>query len=311
MTAITPPLFQTVDGAYQGRHLGIPYRDLLSEGVTTTAGLAVSQRAAGANMSVDVAAGVAWIAGDDSPAVQPLYRCYNDGVVNLAVTAAHATLARKDIVIAEVRDSAFSGVNQDWRLRVVAGTPNASPVEPALPSTALKLAVINVAAAASSITNAAITDQRVRASVLGGEAKVPAVRVRRNAAQAIAHNTNTAVSWDTEDYDTDNMWVAGSETRLTIRTPGIYMIQAGLVWSDGGDTSYRGMTIVKSGGTVLADFNDSAFNGAGKSLQTHATAAFAAGDYVETFVYHLRGSSLNLAAGFTQQSMTATMVGSV
>lgn len=170
MTVITPPLFQTVDGVYQGRHLGIPYRDILSEGVVGSTALAVSERGAGANMSVDVAAGVAWIAGDDNTATQPLYRAYNDGTVNLAVTAADATNPRIDRVIAEVRDSAFSGVSQDWRLRVVAGTPAGSPSAPALPSNAISLATISVPASDTTISDAQITDTRPFAMVGAGAA---------------------------------------------------------------------------------------------------------------------------------------------
>lgn len=170
MTVITPPLFQTVDSVYQGRHLGIPYRDILSEGVVGSTALAVSQRGAGANMSVDVAAGVCWIAGDDNTATQPLYRCYNDGTVNLTLTTADATNPRIDRVIAEVRDSSFSGVSQDWRLRIVAGTPAGSPSAPALPSNAISLATISVPANDTTISTGQITDTRPFAMVGAGAA---------------------------------------------------------------------------------------------------------------------------------------------
>lgn len=164
MTVISPPSFQTVDGAYTGASLGVPYRDFISEGVAGPTDLAVAQRAAGANLSVDVAAGVAWVKGDDA-VTQPVYRCYNDAVVNLAIATANATNPRVDRVIAEVRDSAFSGVNQDWRLRVITGTPAGVPVAPALPSNAISLATVSVPALDTTISTAQITDTRPMAMV--------------------------------------------------------------------------------------------------------------------------------------------------
>lgn len=164
MAVVTPPLFQTLDSVYSGADLGLPYRDLISEGVAGASDLAVAQRGAGANMSVDVAAGVAWIRGDDS-ALQPVYRCYNDGTVNLAIAAADATNPRIDLVIAEVRDAGFSGVSTDWRLRVVTGTPAASPAAPATPNNAIVLARVSVPANDTAITDSQITDYRPRAGL--------------------------------------------------------------------------------------------------------------------------------------------------
>jgi hypothetical protein len=51
----------------------------------------------------------------------------------------------------------------------------------------------------------------------------PMCIVRRNAAQAIADNTNTSISFDTEDLDTDSMFTPTS-TDVTIKTAGIYML---------------------------------------------------------------------------------------
>jgi hypothetical protein len=169
MPEINPPLFQDVDLAYSGDEMGLPFRDLIAEGVLGSADLKVSERAAGgANMSVDVAAGACWVRGDESVA-QPTYRCRSDSVVNLAVAAAHASNPRKDIVIAEVLDATFAGVSRIWRVRYVVGVAAASPAEPALPNNALKLATVDVTAADASIANAQITDQRVMAAnALGG-----------------------------------------------------------------------------------------------------------------------------------------------
>lgn len=119
------------------------------------------------NMSVNVAAGHAWIDGTES-ATQGVYHGYNDATKNLVIAASDPTNPRKDLVVAKVQDAAYSGATNAWTLAVVTGTPAASPAEPAVPANAVVLAMINVAALATTITNANITDRRRRASTLNG-----------------------------------------------------------------------------------------------------------------------------------------------
>jgi hypothetical protein len=108
------------------------------------------------------------VKGDTTPATQPTYRVRSDAVVNLAIGAANPTNPRIDRVIAEVLDATFTGSQNLWHLRVVAGTPAGSPVAPAEPSTAITLALVSVPANDTTIDNAQITDARPRAS-LGGQ----------------------------------------------------------------------------------------------------------------------------------------------
>lgn len=119
------------------------------------------------NMSVNVAAGHVWIDGTES-ATQGAYHCYNDATKNLVIAASDPTNPRKDLVVAKVQDAAYSGAVNAWTLAVVTGTPAASPAEPAVPANAVVLAMINVAALATTITNANITDRRRRACGLSG-----------------------------------------------------------------------------------------------------------------------------------------------
>lgn len=135
------------------------------EGVTGTTDLAVSQNGS-PNMSVNVAAGRGVVFGD-STSDQQLYHIWNDATVNKTISAADPTNPRRDLIVAEVRDAQTDGGgNNDWRLRVVTGTPAGSPADPATPNTALVLARVAVAAAATSITNANITDLRPRAGAI-------------------------------------------------------------------------------------------------------------------------------------------------
>ena len=134
-----------------------------AHGVVNSGDFAVTQRAAGANMSVDVAAGHAWVRGTESQH-QGAYHVYNDATVNLSLAASDATNPRVDLVIIRVQDAFYSGATKTASVTVVTGTPAATPVDPTLPANALVLARVRVAATASSIGTANITDVRTRAA---------------------------------------------------------------------------------------------------------------------------------------------------
>jgi len=143
---------------------GTPFTSLdggvLSAPSATTGDLAVTQNST-PNMSVNVAAGVGYVRGT-SVSLQGAYRCYNDATVNKSITAAHATLPRKDLIVAQVQDDIHdaSGFNR-WIISVVDGTAAASPSDPTIPASSMKLARVNVAAADTAITNAEIDDLRI------------------------------------------------------------------------------------------------------------------------------------------------------
>ena len=136
-------LFLGIDSVYGANTLGLMARDMIGEGVTTEAGLVVSERGSGGNMSVDVAAGSCWVEGTED-ATQPTYRVDAGSVTTLGVTSAHASLDRIDLVVVRVADSAFSGTADEAVIEVIAGTPHASPSVPSTPDNALPLAKIAV-----------------------------------------------------------------------------------------------------------------------------------------------------------------------
>jgi hypothetical protein len=126
----------------------------------STGAMRVAPRAAGANMSVDIAAGRAVIKGDDE-ANQGSYRVISTAVENVPIGAAPGSDRRIDLIVARVRDAAVTGgVSSDWLLEVIPGTVAASPVAPAVPSTAIPLAEVTVTSTTTSITAAEITKDR-------------------------------------------------------------------------------------------------------------------------------------------------------
>lgn len=135
----------------------------LSPGVVGSGDFLVSERGAGANMSVDVAAGLAVVEGTDN-AGQGNYLVPNGATVNVAISAAPGSNSRIDVVYVKVRDNTEdSGGNDDSIFGVAAGTPAGSPVAPSIPDSALALAQVLIASGDTDIDANQITDVRARA----------------------------------------------------------------------------------------------------------------------------------------------------
>lgn len=155
------------------------FTDLIKTGgvkdLTSDNHLKVTERGAGANMSVDIAAGRAFINKSGA-------NCYpfrNTATVNVAVTNNVSGNPRIDSVVAYINlgASADSTASNVGAIAVVAGTPAGSPVAPdataigtAIGSSSypyIVLANIAVANGAASITNANITDVRAPYKTVG------------------------------------------------------------------------------------------------------------------------------------------------
>jgi len=128
--------------------------------------LEVTERGAGANMSVDVDTGAALVYGK---------RYWSDATVNLVIGANASGFTRYDRVVAvwNRQAIAYTGVTPNiaaktCRVAVLEGTPGAG--SPALTQTAgtvymIPLALVEVANGAVSITDSVITDEREMAGV--------------------------------------------------------------------------------------------------------------------------------------------------
>lgn len=143
------------------------------EGVTDLGSLRVTQRGAGANMSVDVSAGSVFVAGDDEPH-QGTYHVRSTAVENRTIGTAPGSGTRIDRVVVRVNDPNAGGpAGDDATIVVLAGTPSSSPTPPAEPATAVTLALVVVPAGKTSIVDADIIDARP----LAGRVDTPGVIV--------------------------------------------------------------------------------------------------------------------------------------
>lgn len=219
-----------------------------AEGVKALNDLKVSQRAAGANMSVDVAAGEAYILDDHAGSnAGGFYWAKNDAAVNLAIAAASPSNPRVDRVILEVLDAFLGDAENTRRLRVLTGTPTAGATlancngAAAVPGSALLLGNVLVAASDSSITDGEIdttgasnNNPKVRPRlVLAGTLANQAVKARNTTGQSLgAGSVWVAIPLATEDLDD---WgghdPAVNPARVTAVEAGRYMAHGNLNFS--------------------------------------------------------------------------------
>jgi hypothetical protein len=177
---VLQPLFQENDTSDQAaRIFRLLFRDLFEQrsGILKDTAFQVTQRAAGANDSVDIKAGSLLI-GNTEGSTQGFYHLINDRDVNRSRPAPpHTSLSRIDTIIARVRDSEFpSGqigedLFDDALIDWVTGTPvSSSPVPPDLDALGYenyyKLANVSVPAGSPTTptTSANITDLRTTVS---------------------------------------------------------------------------------------------------------------------------------------------------
>lgn len=163
--------------------------------------LKVTEKGSGADMSVDVAVGDAYILNSSWTAGSldetKFFAVASDAISNVTITANSSGNPRIDIIVATV--DKITPPNDEatnvFTVTAVAGTPAGSPTAPATPANSIKLAEIAVANGATSIVNANITDTRKHLSLLMHKGRL------------ILGTTTSAASGDaviiinTDDYD--------------------------------------------------------------------------------------------------------------
>lgn len=165
------------------------------------------------NMSVNVASGFAIIPGTEG-SKQSGYAVINDAIVNVAIAASNPSLPRIDLIALKVQDSFYSGATDAWSIVAITGTAAGSPVAPALPANAIKIAQIAVGAAVTSIVTGNITDSRPYIAAAGGLISV-ATQAERDA--LVAHDGLPTWRRDQETIDVwgGAAWVSFSPTFST------------------------------------------------------------------------------------------------
>lgn len=124
--------------------------------------------------------------------------------------------------------------------------------------------------------------------------------VYRSTSQSILNNTTTAISMDTELFDTDSYWSATAPTRLTLPATGYYSLYGNGHW-DANGTGRRNSAFYLNGGATGYGGLSFAPNSAVPTYQLATTLIHGtAGDYWEFKVLQTSGGSLNYVAGASE-----------
>lgn len=260
-------------------------------------GLVVSQRAAGANFSVDISAGQALVNGDDVSG-QGTYVITSNAVENRSIPAAPVSGSRIHRVIAQVEDRLHEGTWADykWDLIVQEDTGGGTP---ALPDSAIELALVTVTSTTTSITSAEITPSFTRAQLRSGLLESvaaaagrptnpverqtvwrsdlkdfetfngtswqlhglsrPFAQLTRSTNFGIGNSSVTAFPWNAEDSDTHGCHsTVTNTTRITAQVAGVYEFDCSIPWVP--DTGIREMNLRRTTtGAVVTTFTGSRF----------------------------------------------------
>lgn len=145
--------------------------------------------------------------------------------------------------------------------------------------------------ATADLANGAVTPPKI--------GTLPHVRVRNSTNISIANNTATALTFDTERWDSENIHSTVTNTsRLTCVTAGLYEIKMQALW-DVNATGVREGYIRLNGTTLLAleDKNATSVAAIGTGQLVTTQYRLIVGDYVEAVVAQTSGGALNILAG--------------
>ena len=119
-----------------------------------------------------------------------------------------------------------------------------------------------------------------------------------NATKTISNNTNTAVTFDSEKFDTDGFHSTTTNTsRITIPTgkAGKYLINGSVIWANNA-TGGRVLWIYKNG-TAYARTQNFANASEQGWVNISTIVDLAVGDYVELYVFQSSGGNLSIYGG--------------
>lgn len=125
--------------------------------------------------------------------------------------------------------------------------------------------------------------------------------------------TDTAVTFDNEEFDTDGFHSTSTNTsRITIPTgkAGYYLFNAIIAYASN-NTGQRYLNIFKNGAVVRQPISALTNTGGAAQYAASVILNLAVGDYVELYAYQTSGGSVNVVGGnsFNSTRFAATYLG--
>ncbi len=276
-------------------------------GIVRKNDLLVGPRAAGANFTVDVAAGQCAIKGT-SVAEQGTYLCRSTAVENVAIAAAPASGSRTDLLVARVLDRQVDGGTEyAWRPAAVTGTVGGGL--PALPPSSIVLAEIAVTSTTTAIAAGNITDRRE----LSGLGDIPLWDYSGTQAtpQSIPSGTETTYLPEVffERVGVGTTTVAPAD--VVCRTPGRYAVSFSCRIAAGTGSGQRSFSILltQADGTPLRRMTQRSDFTTEVALTVAGTFRMRRGEIITARVFQNSGAALSLTDRLRELDWTGAWIG--
>lgn len=117
--------------------------------------------------------------------------------------------------------------------------------------------------------------------------------IQSGTTQNMPSSTATNITFDTMQFDSDSIWDASQPDRLTIQTPGFYIVNAIFSWSSDPGGFRRG-EILSNGSQI--SYTSAAPTTSGTAFTSSIFAKFAVGDYLQLEHYQNSGSGLTASS---------------
>jgi hypothetical protein len=313
MALLNPLFLQAVIGDPAITYAAQDFRSVISTlapnaGTVRANDLKVGPRAAGANMSVDVAAGKAIVEGT-SVANQGTYIVQSTATENVPLATADATNPRIDLIVAQVYDKqADGGTRYGWQPVPVTGTPASSPTAPAVPPNALLLAEVRVNAGAASVSASNITDRRI----LSGTGDVPKwdFSGTPSTAQTVASGA-TAKYTPATTFQLIGMGSTATVGEVVCRTPGRYSVHFAVMLAASTAVGNRAAVIElrNSAGTLLRRVANSHRTAHRLPVNASGTIYMRAGEVMTANIFQDTGEPLAVDDLLRDANFTGVWVG--
>ncbi len=275
-------------------------------GIVRKNDLLVGPRAAGANFTVDVAAGQCAIKGT-SVAGQGTYLCRSTAVENVPISAAPSSGSRTDLIVARVFDRQVDGGTEyAWRPLSVTGTVGGGL--PATPPSSIVLAQVAVAAGQTSITATHLTDRRE----LSGLGDVPLWDFSGTGAtpQSIPSGAETLYQ-PAVLFEKVGVGSTANPVDVVCRTEGRYAVHWCFRIAAGGNVAERSAIIAlhAADGTLLRRISSKVETASSAILVCAGTIRMRRGEIMSARIFQNSGGALSLNDNLKEIDFTGAWIG--
>lgn len=309
MTLETPLFIQPTSGS--ATYTAAQLRSLIDilvpvDGVTKKNDLKISQRGAGANMTVDMAVGQCAVTGS-TIVNQGTYLARATALVNVGTFTVPGSSSKTDLVVAQIYDDQSSDGSglESWTPRIVAGSVGGGV--PATPANSIPLAQVGpIVPSTVSITNAMITDVRAL-NTLGD---VPLWEVSGGNGQSIVSGGSGVAYTGWTVSDNIGMQVLNA-SGVVAQQSGRYIASFCVRIDQSGSPSGVKQVFIKHtrGGTTIRTATQQTPHIGHDPLSVTSTFRAQPGDLLQAFMFQNSGSTLHIDDALTEAAFSGVWVG--